>query len=368
MPDSPARRCHPARPGPGAAHRRLHLLVPALLYVFAAPSAASSQAPQAPAASQPFSTAQERLVDTAPLSTGAHQAVVNDVRLWYRVAGRDGGVPVVYLHGGPGEGSQSFATLAGPALERTLRLVYLDQRGSGRSERPWTNAYSLDLLVDDLEQLRRAWGVPRLALVGHSVGTIVAMEYGAKYPEHVSRLVLAAAGPDIPATFNIQCDRLARANPAVYARAVADAKPGASIKCNVYGGAFAGGGLQAFVNGNMFPRPETERLVNEADRAGGLRNTGELSEALRAAGLLDYRFRDPARLTMPVLIIAGGRDHQANVEPQRAFAARLPNGRILEYPDAGHFMFVEEPDRFARDVTAFLTGSGGATSTPASGR
>jgi proline iminopeptidase len=291
------------------------------------------------------------------LRLGPHNAVVNGVRLWYCVAGSATSMapPVVFLHGGPGEGSQSFATLAGPALERSLRMVYLDQRGSGRSERPWNKAYSVALLVDDLEKLRRVWGVPRIALIGHSVGTIVAMEYGAKYPEHVYAMVLSAAGPDLPATFNIQCDRLAQANPGVYARAAAAAVAGSGLKCNVYADhVFEGDALQAFVNGNMFPDPGTERLINRADNAGGLRNTGELSNALINAGILSYRFREPGRLTMPVLVIAGREDHQANIEPQRTFAATLPNGRFLEYPGAGHFMWAEQPQRFASDVIAFL--------------
>lgn len=291
------------------------------------------------------------------LRTGPHTVVVNGVRLWYCVAGNAASTlpPLVFLHGGPGEGSQSFATLAGPALEGALRMVYLDQRGSGRSERPWNKAYSLALLVDDLEQLRRLWGVPRISLVGHSVGTIVAMEYGAKYPEHTSGMVLAAAGPDIPATFNIQCDRLAQANPAVYSRAVAAAVPGSGLKCNVYAdNVFEGDALQAFVNGNMFPDPATERLINQADNAGGLRNTGELSNALINAGILSYRFEKSNRLTMPVLVIAGARDHQANPEPQRTFTATLRHGCMLEYADGGHFMWAEHPKRFATDVIAFL--------------
>jgi proline iminopeptidase len=204
--------------------------------------------------------------------------------------------------------------------------------------------------------------VPRIVLVGHSVGTIIAMEYGAKYPRHVSRMILAAAGPDIPATFNIQCDRLAHANPDVYARARAAVREGSARTCNVYDGAFEGPGLQQFVNSNMFPDPRIERLVSEADTRGGLRNTGELGRALIQQGLLEYRFRQASRLTMPVLIIAGTDDHQANIEPQRAFAGILPNAQILEYAGRGHFMFAEDPQRFARDVVAFVQGRVGPRS------
>src|SRR2546427_336682 len=74
------------------------------------------------------------------LRDGPHQGVVNNVRLWYRVAGRAaaGVPPVVFLHGGPGQGSYHFAALVGPYMERSLRMVYFDQRASGNSGRHWT--------------------------------------------------------------------------------------------------------------------------------------------------------------------------------------------------------------------------------------
>jgi proline iminopeptidase len=292
--------------------------------------------------------ASAQVAGDAALSTGEHQAVVNGVRLWYRVAGQSEGTPVVFLHGGPGQGSQTFARFAGPALERDLRMVYLDQRGSGRSERPWNDAYSLDLLVDDIDQLRRAWGVEKIALVGHSFGTILALEYAANHPEHVERVVLAAAAPDLPGALDLQCVRLERLDPVVYARAVAERPAGLPARCN----AFAAG--KAFVDGNMFPDPATQALVEATDAEGGLANTGELGNALFGQGLMTYRFDRPERLTMPMLVVAGQADFQTVVEPQRDLVARLPAGRIVEYAGRGHFMFVEDPERFAADVTAFL--------------
>jgi len=63
------------------------------------------------------------------------------------------------------------------------------------------------------------------------------------------------------------------------------------------------------------------------------------------------------RVSAPTLIIAGGLDLQAVDAPQRDLAQALPHGRLLVYPGDGHFMFVEEPKRFADDVTAFLRSS-----------
>jgi proline iminopeptidase len=90
------------------------------------------------------------------LDIGIHEATVNGVRLWYRVAGnrRSSLPPLVFLHGGPGYNSYSFAALEGPRLEKDLRVVYLDQRGSGYSERPASRDYAMATLVNDVEGLR----------------------------------------------------------------------------------------------------------------------------------------------------------------------------------------------------------------------
>ena len=284
----------------------------------------------------------------APLATGEHQVIINGVRLWYRVAGTGSGPPLVFLHGGPGQGSQTFARFAGPALEARNRMIYLDQRGSGRSEKHWKKEYSLPLMVDDLEQLRRAWGVERMALVGHSFGTVLALEYAAKHSERVSHLVLAGAVVDFPAAIDVQCARLAKTDPATYAKAVAALPAGSTQRCHVFAAP------RKVIDDAMYPDPAVMKMVDDTDASDGMFNDGQISGALFKQGLLDYRFRHGARLTMPVLVIAGGADYQAVIEPLRPFVAGLRRARLIEYPGRGHFMFVEDPQRFARDVTAFV--------------
>jgi proline iminopeptidase len=282
------------------------------------------------------------------LKPGAHNQIINGVRLWYRVAGPEKGTPVVFLHGGPGQGSTTFARFAGPPLERSHRMIYLDQRGSGRSEKHWAKQYSLDLMVDDLEQLRRLWRVERIAIVGHSFGTILALEYAARYPQHVSHLVLTGTVVDFPAMLDLACARLEKVDPETYAKAVASLPKGSDRRCHIFAAP------RKFIDGNMYPDPATMKLVDETDASDGMHNTGEIFGALAKQGLLEYRFGRPERLTMPVLAIAGGSDFQAAVEPVRSFVGRVPGARLLEYEGRGHFMFVEDPERFARDVSEFL--------------
>jgi len=297
----------------------------------------------------------DRVAAAAAHREGPRETVINGVRHWYRVAGacERGAVPVVFLHGGPGEGSDRFATLIGPRLEGDLCMVYFDQRGSGRSARSPDGDYAIPTLVADIEGLREALGAPRIALVAHSFGVLLALEYAAAHPEHVTRLVLAGGVSDVPAAIEAQCERLAEVNAEAHARAV-EAAAGSGMPCNIFR-ALPGPEAEAFFEANMFPYPRTLTLLDSVDAASGYENTGEMGRALFAGGLLQYQFARHDRLRMPVLVIAGLLDHQGGREPHRELVRRLPNARLLEYEASGHFMYVDEPARFARDVVAFLT-------------
>ena len=296
----------------------------------------------------------------APLSAGSHEVVLNGVRFWYRVAGqpRKGAAPLLFLHGGPGYNSHSFSVLEGPRLERAVQMVYYDQRGAGHSERPWTGHYQLDTLVEDVEVLRRTLGVPKIALMGHSFGGLLALEYAARYPQNVSRMVLVGAFSDGPATCRVHRERVASLHLAEYARLMRDTAwlraPGRS-DCDYEGRAVPAGEQQRFNDSGMFPDPAKQRLQDSVDATSGLRNTGEMSRALLRGGLMSLRFTKHAQVTMPVLVIAGENDYAIGIHSQRSLAALLPEGRLAEYPRAGHFPYLDEPERFARDVISFLT-------------
>lgn len=296
------------------------------------------------------------LVAAAPhnRTIGEHRVRTSDgVELWYRVAGREDGTPVIFLHGGPGEGSQAIQALAGPALERRLHMVYLDQRGSGQSERPHdAHHYSIALLESDVDVVRRELGADKIILLAHSAGTPIALEYAADHPDRVAGLILTGAVPDIPAAVARLCERVEAVHPELYDKAVLARAPGQ--KCNPFS-PFSDEQRQAFFDANMFPDKAVRDRVNWLDHIPSLANTGELGGALFGQGLMNYRFTRPERLSMPLLFIAGGRDFQTAIAPQRALAAKTRAGRVIVYPRAGHFMFADEPERFARDVAAFVS-------------
>ena len=110
-------------------------------------------------------------------------------KMYWEVSGNPDGVPVVFLHGGPGAG-------ASPVHRRFFdpdhyRIIVFDQRGSGRS-RPFAevNGNTTQLLVQDMENLRKHLNVERWLVFGGSWGSSLALAYAIDYPDRVSGLVL----------------------------------------------------------------------------------------------------------------------------------------------------------------------------------
>jgi len=105
--------------------------------------------------------------------------------------GRTGGIPAVYLHGGPGSGCQpDHRRLFDP--ER-FHAVLFDQRGAGRSRpRGRREDNTLANLIADMETIREQFGFERWMVVGGSWGATLALAYAQAHPERVSGIVLRA--------------------------------------------------------------------------------------------------------------------------------------------------------------------------------
>jgi len=112
--------------------------------------------------------------------------------VYYETIGQ--GRPLMVLHGGPGAPHGYFLPYLLP-LAKHHRLVFMDERGSGRSERLANfKGYTLDNLACDADAVRRALGLNTVDVMGHSFGGILAQAYAIKYPSTVRRLILAGAG------------------------------------------------------------------------------------------------------------------------------------------------------------------------------
>ena len=132
---------------------------------------------------------------TGPGQTAAREDYirVGTAELYARDIGK--GRAVIVLHGGPDFDHLYLL----PELDRladTYHLIYYDQRGRGQSAAGVLPAdVTLASDLDDLDAVRRHFRLDSMILLGHSWGTVLALEYALRYPEHVSQLILMNPAP-----------------------------------------------------------------------------------------------------------------------------------------------------------------------------
>ncbi len=118
---------------------------------------------------------------------------VENAELYYREIGQ--GQPILVLHGGP-DFDHTYLLPEMDRLSDTFRLIYYDQRGRGKSAgKVQPEDVTIQSEVEDLEGLRKYFQLKAVALLGHSWGGLLAMEYAIRHPDRVSRLILMNTAP-----------------------------------------------------------------------------------------------------------------------------------------------------------------------------
>lgn len=117
---------------------------------------------------------------------------IRDVSLFVQVVGQ--GYPLLLVHGGPGLDHTSLLPLE--SLADQFTLIFYDHRCNGRSEGAPVSSMTFENLTADAEALRQELGFDRWAVLGHSFGGNVALEYALRYPDSLSHLILMDTGGD----------------------------------------------------------------------------------------------------------------------------------------------------------------------------
>jgi len=259
-------------------------------------------------------------------------ALPNGVRLSYVELGDPGGPPVLLLHGYTD--SSRVWTILAPQLMR-YRLIVPDQRGHGGSDAP-ACCYGMSQYADDARLLLDALNVERAAVVGHSMGSLVAQVMAAEHPGRVSRIVLIGSTA-LPAVHRgnwmwteISALRTPIASNAEFLRAWG---PRSS---------------PTPVNPGLLPyyEPEIAATPPHVWRA-----------VLRE--LLDVPIgRYAPDVRAPVLILSGGRDEIFPAEHHRALVAAYPGAQADVFPELGHNLVLERPHEVGPVLVRFLESQG----------
>jgi len=272
--------------------------------------------------------------------------------------------PIVFLHGGPGYNSFSFRELFGERLA-DRRVVYLDQRGSGRSgpladTEQGEQTLDLDTLVADLEALREYLGAEQLVPLGHGFGALVALEYARRHPTRTARVIVVNPWvhfPELALTLLREASALrgqALDDPAPALRERTPAGQHPAVGAARVEAAFALLNARDLLNALHFQDATSRMRLEFIDTGGQLVGGGEVQQALVNQGLWEFEYVPFLQeLRRPLFVIAGLHDRTSYPE-QVEWLADL-GGADVTVLDTGHYPWLDDEDAFAEALEEALT-------------
>lgn len=260
------------------------------------------------------------------------------------------GPPLVVVHGGPGLG-HSYLRPGLDELADRFRVIYYDQRGSGRSEVGDASELTLSGAIEDLEALREGLGLDRISILGHSFGADAAVIYAALYPSRVASLILANPGPPFDPeqqeTLWTEMRRRMRAEDAATMEEIQASPDFEQLDPKT---------LERFITTMYLPffrdRSSADRLnlgftdISARNILGIEERWMEEFESLDAIGRT-------AAVKAPTLVVHGELE-PIPVEFSRFLAETIPSGRLEVIEGANHFTYLEDPEPFFAAVGEFL--------------
>ena len=274
--------------------------------------------------------------------------------IYYKTLGR--GVPLLLLHGGPGADHSDFLPALEP-LARRRQLVLIDERGSGRSERlKDPKGYTLNHMVRDIERVRRHLKIPRLVVLGHSFGGILAQAYAVRHPKRVLGLVLAGTGSSARC-IDMDFRHIRKRVPArLRARLARCEKSGIFQADGTYKKDYAAASGEALAP-YMYAKAPPPRYQEAPDLGMEvLREMWVRRSDFRIDGnLKGFDFTHSlSRVKAPSLVVIGDRDLVSTATADTSRAS-LPRASLVVMAECAHMMFVDQTARFNLLLDEFMT-------------
>jgi proline iminopeptidase len=278
-------------------------------------------------------------------------ATVNGVSHFFRTVGQ--GEPFVVLHGGPGMWHDELFPYFDD-LATDHQVIFYDQRGNGRSlmSEITMDNFTVDWLVSDLDELRRAWGFDRIGIVGHSWGGLLSMYYASRHPDRVERLILVDAAP-INTDLLIQSYRvlIGRFPDGDWERLEAMYESEAYLE----GDPECLNAAMRLSEGPTFHVPAAREQYFDLVSFDSVtaRNMVAISKPAQVIKQRVTVGDDLHRIECPTLIVHGTEDFIVPEAPE--LAQRLISGARLVYiPQSGHYPFIEQPEAFTQALRSFI--------------
>lgn len=241
------------------------------------------------------------------------------------------GPAVILLHG-VADSWRSFEPMI-PHLPPSLHILAVTQRGHGDASRP-AHGYGLPDFSADLLALLDALHVDRPVLVGHSMGSAVALRFAIDHPERTRGLVLISAPSTVRGTPE------ARTHWEAVLAKLRDPIPRDVVR-----------EMTAQDFARSVPSEVIDVMTDESAKVPLRVWRGVLEARWRSEG--DYS-TELANVQAPALILWGDRDPRIPRTEQEILLAGIRGSRLVAFKGVGHMLHIEEPEGAAREIAAFV--------------
>ena len=285
----------------------------------------------------------------------------NGVLIYYKAFGT--GEPLFIVHGGPGASHDYFLPHLIP-LARTNRLIFIDERGSGRSEKlDDVKQYTVENMVEDVEAVRQQLHLGKINLLGHSFGGVLAQAYALKYQQNLKHLVLASTFHSTKALNAYFVTMKSRMPEELRNRIDTMEKAGLFGQGKDYHkGRYTEDYMIAAWGEGYFPYLYQRKPDANFDPVGnGVMSWDLYREMWGSHGeyvvdgnlvSVEYADRLPS-IKVPTLITVGDHD-ETDPAIANAMHELIHGSKLVVIPDAGHMNFVDQPVIFRKAIDDFV--------------
>ncbi|SFA77963.1 MULTISPECIES: alpha/beta fold hydrolase [unclassified Bacillus (in: firmicutes)] len=255
------------------------------------------------------------------------------------------GIPLVFLHGGPG-GEHRYFLPHLQSLDSHFELIFYDQRGCGQSARLQGGDYTIEDEIETLEELRKSLGLEKLNLVGESWGSMLALLYASKYPQHTNKIFMTAAvGATVDGYLGFGEElekRLTSEDRRKFDELVK------KLEVNEVDVA------EIFKVINPYYVYSVSKLAKKTETNSNAEVNSRLGEDIKSK--YNHLIDSEALGQVPMMIAQGDTDIITPEALEELLLKHLPHARLVEIKNCGHWSVIEQPEVLKNLIKEFFLG------------
>jgi proline-specific peptidase len=275
---------------------------------------------------------------------------IDDCSLWVVERGPVEGFPLIVVHGGPGLDHHEFGDYLDPLTANDIRLVFMDLRANGKSDRTPPATWTLERHAQDVIMLALRLRLGRYGVLGHSYGAFVALQNAVDYPGQAAATIVSGGIPSVRFLDGVGSALETFEPVALREQVRASWEREATVQTQE--------DVASLMHDQWpfhFADPTDPRIADYEARSAGTVYSPEVLRHLATAsvGGIDLEAR-LSEVTQPTLLLAGRHDRVCPAAAAEQMARLLPTNELHVFEDSAHMAFVEQPEEYLETVRAFV--------------